>query len=221
MIEINIGAVIESRGQEVGRIERIVLDRGSYEATHLVIKHGGPLSARQILMPVGWVVRTRHDRVWIEHTAAELTALADFEVQHYARLDELGREELKHPRSKVRPTDWINYFVPLVANAFGDPYHTPGVVVTDPLLEPSESVIRRGLAVESSDGHKLGEVQEVLLSAPDWRLSGVIIERGLVLTHPMRIPGDWITRIGRDRIVLNRTREQVKAWEREQREPAR
>jgi len=155
--------------------------------------------------------------VRIGRTAADVAALPNFEVQHYARLDQLDREELEHYRSKVRPTDWVNYVVPLVANAFGDPYHTPGVIVTDELLDPSESVIRRGLAVESSDGHKLGEVHEVLLSEPDRRLSGVIIGRGFVLTHPMRIPADWITRIARNRIVLNRTRGQVADWEREQR----
>lgn len=217
MIEINIGAIVESEGREVGRVERVVLDRDSYEATHLVIRRGGPFTARQLLMPLDWIVGTERDRVKVQHPAADLASLPRFEVQHYARLDELNREELQHPRSKVRPADWVNYFVPLVANAFGDPFHTPGVKVTDQVVEPTESVIRRGLAVESRDGHKVGEVQEVLLSDPDWRLAGVVMERGFVRTHPMRIPADWITRIERDRVVLNRTREQVEAWEREQR----
>ncbi|MBK9708744.1 MAG: hypothetical protein IPO77_17585 [Acidobacteria bacterium] len=50
MIEINIGASIESEGREIGRIERVILDRTSFEATHLVIRHGGaqpmPLAIR-------------------------------------------------------------------------------------------------------------------------------------------------------------------------------
>jgi len=218
MIEINIGAAVESRGREVGRVERVVLDRDSYEATHLVIRHGGPFTGRQVLVPLGWVVGTERDRVKISRTADELASQPGFEVKHYARLDELNREELEHPRSKVKPADWVNYFVPLVANAFGDPYHTPGVKVTDPNLELSESTIRRGQAVESNDGHKLGEVREVLLSESDRGLCGVIIERGFVRTHPMRIPADWITRIEQQRIVLNRTKAQVESWEREQRE---
>ncbi|MBK9708743.1 MAG: PRC-barrel domain-containing protein [Acidobacteria bacterium] len=94
--------------------------------------------------------------------------------------------------------------------------HTPGVLVTDQLVTPSESTIKRGLAVESSDGHKMGEVQEVLLSEPEWRLSGIIIARGFVLKHPMRLPGDWIAMIERERIVLNRSREQVETWEKQQ-----
>jgi sporulation protein YlmC with PRC-barrel domain len=42
MIEIHIGATVESEGREVGRVERVVLDRDSNEATHLVVKYGGP-----------------------------------------------------------------------------------------------------------------------------------------------------------------------------------
>ena len=217
MIEIKIGAAVKSEGREVGRVARIVLDRNSYEGTHVVVKYGGPLNGRHVLMPLDWISGSEPDQVRIERTGAQLAELPDFEVEHYARLDELDREEFEHPRSKVKPSNWVNYVVPLVANAFGDPYHTPGVVVTDQMVKPSEGIIRRGCAVESRDGHKVGQVQELLLSEPDWRLTGVIIERGFVLTHPMRIPADWITRIGRDRIVLNRTREQVEAWETEQR----
>jgi sporulation protein YlmC with PRC-barrel domain len=216
MIEIKIGAIVENRGNEVGRIERVVLDREWYEVTHLVIKHGGPLNPRHILIPVDWVIASMPERVRIDRTEEEISALPNFEVQHYVNLEQLDQEHIEHPRSKVKPSDWINYFVPLFANAFGDPYHTPGVVVTDQMLTSSESVIRRGISVESCDGHKLGEVQEVLLSAPDWRLSAIIIARGFVLKHPMRMPADWIAKIERERILLNRSKKQVEEWEKQQ-----
>lgn len=216
MIEINIGVMVESHGQEVGRIERVILDRNSYEATHLVIRHGSPLHTRHIVMPVSWIAGSGHDRVRIERSESDINGLPNFEMQHYVSLDHLDEEQWEHPRSLIRPTDWINYFVPLVANAFGDPFHTQGVVVTNQLLSATESAIGRGLPVESNDEHKLGEVQEVLLSEPDWRLSGIVIARGFVLTHPLRIPGDWIALIQRDRIVLNRTKQQFEDWAKEQ-----
>ena len=34
------GRRVESGGREVGRVERVVLDRGTFEATHLVVRHG-------------------------------------------------------------------------------------------------------------------------------------------------------------------------------------
>ncbi len=213
MIEVNIGASVENRGRDIGRIESVVLDRENYEATHLVIKSGGPLHASRRLLPLGWVIASEHNRVSIDRAEAEVAALPAFELQHYVRLDRLDQEHTTHPRSKVKPADWINYFVPLVANAFGDPYHTPGVVVTDQLLASNESAIRRGLNVESSDGHKIGEVQEVLLSEPDWRLSGLVIGRGFVLTQPLRVPADWVARIERDLITLNRSKQQVEDWQ--------
>jgi len=218
MLDIHIGAIVANNEEEIGRIECIVLERDSYEATHLVVRQGRALSSRHILMPVGWVAGSAdRDHIRISRLAEEIAKLPNFELQHYVRLDMLDEEHEEHPRSKVKPADWINYFVPLIANAFGDPLHTSGVVVTDQLLGPSESAIRRGLHVESCDGHRLGEVQEVLLAEPDWGLSGIIITRGFVLKHPMRVPADWVSKIERERIVLNRSKKQVEAWERTKR----
>jgi sporulation protein YlmC with PRC-barrel domain len=215
MVDLHIGAMVENNGEEIGHLECVVLDRDSYEATHLVIKHGRALSARHMLMPVEWVTGSDRDRIRIDRSGDQVAQLPNFELQHYVRLDQLDEEHIEHPRSKVKPADWINYFVPLLANAFGDPLHTPGVVVTDQLLGPSESAIRRGINVESCDGHRLGEVQEVLLTEPDWGLSGIIITRGYVLKHPMRVPADWIAKIEQERIVLNRSKKQVEDWERQ------
>jgi sporulation protein YlmC with PRC-barrel domain len=215
MVDIHIGAMVENNGEELGRLECIVLDRDSYEATHLVVKQGRALSARHMLMPVEWVTGSDRHRIQIDQPDGQIAELPNFELQHYVSLDQLDEEHVEHPRSKVKPADWINYFVPLFANAFGDPLHTPGVVVTDQLLAPSESAIRRGINVESCDGHRLGEVQEVLLTEPDWGLSGIIITRGFVLKHPMRVPADWVAKIEQERIVLNRSKKQVEDWERQ------
>ena len=213
MIEINIGALVESHGDEIGTVERIILDHNSFEATHLVIRHGTGLHVRHILMPVNWITTANHDRVVIGRSVAEFAALPNFETQHFVSLDHLDEEQWEHPRSKIRPTDWINYLLPLVANAFGDPFHTPGVVVTNQLMEATENAIGRGLPVETNDGQKVGEVAEVLLSQPDWRLSGLIISRGRIVSHPpVRVPADWVLLIQSDRIVLNRSQEQFEAW---------
>ncbi len=216
MKEINIGAVVLSGNQDIGRVEQVVLDCETFEASHLVVRCGGALQSQHRLMPIGWVTGSEHNRVHIEQTEDELTALPNFEVQHYVRLNQLDQEHLEHPRSKIKPADWINYLVPLVAHALGDPYDPPGVRVTEPLLSASESAIHRGLLVESSDGYKVGEVQEVLFSEPDWRLSGVVIARGFILTHPMKVAADWITSITPEKVLLNRTKAQVEEWEKQQ-----
>lgn len=215
MKEINIGASVLNNGREVGSVEQIVLDCNAYEASHFVIKQGGSLQSQLRLMPANWVINADHDCVQINRSDAELADLPIFEVQHYIRLDQYDEEQETHPRSKIRPADWIYYFVPMLTHALGEPYSAPGVKVTEPLLAPSESAIRRGLPVESSDGQKVGEVQEVLFSEPDWRLSGVIIGRGFIRTHPMRVPADWISTITTDKIVLNRSKTQVEQWEKE------
>lgn len=216
MKEINIGAAVFSGNQEIGQVEQVVLDCDAYEASHLVIRCGGALQSQLRLIPIGWVTSAEHDSIHISHSASDLAELPNFEIKHYVRLDQLDQEQLEHPRSKIKPADWINYFVPLVAHALGEPYNPPGVRVTDQFISPSESAISRGLPVESSDGHKVGEVHEVLFSEPDWRLSGVVIARGFIITHPMKVPADWITKITTNRVLLNRTKSQVEEWEKQQ-----
>lgn len=216
MKEINIGAAVLSNGREIGLVEQVVLDSDSYEASHFVIKHGGALQSQLKLMPAAWVVNAEHDSIHVSEPEEELARLPNFEMQHYVRLDHLDEDHLEHPRSKIRPTDWIYYFVPLLTHALGDPYSAPGVKVTEPILAASERAIRRGSPVQSSDGHKVGEVQEILFSEPDWRLSGVIIGRGFIRTHPMRVPADWIAKLETGRILLNRSKSQVEEWEKEQ-----
>lgn len=220
MHEINIGALLESHGKEIGRVERVILDGSLFEASHLVIKLGGPLAARHVLMPIHWVTKSEHNRIGVNHTEAEAEALPNFETQHFTRLDQLDEERLEHPRSKIKPSDWINYLVPFVAGSLGEPSSPQGLIVTDPLLSNSERIIKRGLPVESTDGHKIGEVHELLLSEADWRLSGVIIARGLVRKRPMRLPADWVAKIDQERIVLNRSKQQIEDWEHQQNEDA-
>lgn len=215
MIEINIGATVESNGQDIGRVESVVLDQESFDATHLVIKQGGVLKSGHLIMPIEWVITSDSNRVQIARRDDEMSALPSFEVQHYVRLDQMEQEHAEHPRSKVKPSDWVNYFIPLVTHSLGEPYSPPGVVMTDEMLSPSESAIKRGLPIESSDGHKIGEVQEIILDKPDWRLSGVIISRGMFLKQSMRVPADWVARIERERIVLNRSKQQIDDWKQE------
>lgn len=215
MIEINIGATVESNGQDIGRVESVVLDQESFDATHLVIKQGRVLKSGHLIMPIEWVITSDSNRVRIARRDDEMSALPSFEVQHYVRLDQMEQEHAEHPRSKVKPSDWVNYFIPLVTHSLGEPYSPPGVVMTDEMLSPSESAIKRGLPIESSDGHKIGEVQEIILDKPDWRLSGVIISRGMFLKQSMRVPADWVARIERERIVLNRSKQQIDDWKQE------
>ena len=216
MKEINIGAIVLSDDRDIGRIEQVVLDCETFEASHLVVRCGNALQSQHRLMPIGWVTGSEHNRIHIGYSEEELMALPNFEMQHFVRLNQLDQEHLEHPRSKIKPSDWINYFVPLVAHALGDPYDPPGIRVTESLLSASERAIRRGLPVESSDGYKVGEVQEVLFSEPDWRLSGVVIARGFILRHPMKVAADWIVKISADKIQLNRTKAQVEEWEKQQ-----
>ncbi len=212
MIEINIGAAVESGGVELGRIEQVILDRNTGEVTHLVVRHGGALHSRHIVMPLNWITSSDSERVVIERNESELEDLPNFEMRHYVSLDRLDEEQWEHPRSRIRPTDWINYLVPLIANAFGDPLHTPGVVVTDQLLSATESAIHRGMAIVSDDEQKVGELLELLVTEPEMRFSGLIIAHGLITVRAVHIPADWVETIQHDRILLNRSYEQVESW---------
>ena len=120
---------------------------------------------------------------------------------------EVGLERVAYELALDNQAEGVRY----VEVRFAPQFHVHEHLSVENVLR----AVNRGLPVESSDGHKVGEIHEVLLSEPDWRLSGIVITRGFVLKHPMRVPADWVAKIGRDRIRLNRSRQQFEDWERQ------
>ena len=72
-------------GQDVGRVDRVVLNPKTKEVTHLVVRKG-LLFAEDKIIPLHLIATATEDRVSLREGAGELDDLPPFEEIHYIPL---------------------------------------------------------------------------------------------------------------------------------------
>lgn len=84
--------VVTAEGNEVGRVDRVVMDPTTKEVTHVVV-HKGFLFAEDKVVPISLIDAASEERVTLREDAGDLQALPVFEETHYVQAgDELGPE---------------------------------------------------------------------------------------------------------------------------------
>src|SRR5262245_41846039 len=82
-MEIKVGAsVLTADNENVGRVERIVLDPQTKAVTHLVVRRG-LLNALEKVVPMDLVTAGGEDNVRLSEAAPDLQTWPDFQEEHY------------------------------------------------------------------------------------------------------------------------------------------
>jgi uncharacterized protein YrrD len=217
-MKINIGANVECRGERVGTIKRLILDPTSFDLQQIVVARGGFLTAREVLVPVDRIYEAKEECITLDLSLAELETLPDFEETVYVSLDRLDRDvNAPGPLAYIEPALTSFYFIPQVPL----PDNSPAAEATTVKhIQPEACEINAGMEVYAGQ-HKVGEISEVIVDSCDKRATGFVIERGWLFTHNVNIPADWVGSIEGDRILLNRTKEQIEQLDEEQHRIAR
>jgi uncharacterized protein YrrD len=71
--------VMSSDGQQIGDVERLLVDTGSNRITHLVISQGTFFKDRR-LVPAHWVKSVAEDKVYLSVSAELLESLPAYEA---------------------------------------------------------------------------------------------------------------------------------------------
>ena len=80
-------AVFTSTGEEVGHIDRVVIDPGTKEVTGIVVRKGF-LFTEDKVVPISLIAAATDERVTLREDAGDLQALPDFEETHYIAYDD-------------------------------------------------------------------------------------------------------------------------------------
>src|ERR671918_2031151 len=87
-------SVYTPSGDEVGKINRFVLDPATNEVTHIIVQKGWLLPEDKVV-PITMVSTATEDRVVLNQQAAELDQLPPFEETHFIELTD----------EEIRPTE--------------------------------------------------------------------------------------------------------------------
>jgi uncharacterized protein YrrD len=197
-------SVFTAHGEQVGDIDRVVLDPRTKEVTHIVVRKGF-LFTEDKVVSVDLIASATEDRVVLREDAGDLQHLPDFEVEHFVLLN-----EAEFARTQARP----DFPPPLYAYPpfYGTAYGTTNAYPASPTRThvtrmernvPEDTVaLEEGAQVISADGEHVGDVERVLTGPQADRATHFVISQGLLLKEKKLVPAIWVDSIYEDKVHL-------------------
>lgn len=199
-MRIKLGAkVVTQNNEDVGEIERVVLDPKTEEMTHVVIQKG-LLFSEDKLVPVSMLGVTGDDEIKLRATEEEINLLPDFESRKFLLYSDLN-EAYKQERGYATP---VIMYPPagLGHVGMGMPAQPPLVARVEENI-PEESVaLQDGADVIGMEGEKVGEVEEVYIDPELDQANYILVSKGFILKQRKLVPMDWVQEYKEGKIHL-------------------
>jgi uncharacterized protein YrrD len=193
-------SVLTAGGDEVGRVDRVVIDPQSQRVTHVVVRKG-TLFTEDKVVPMEMIETADEEQVRLREDAGDLESLPDFIVEEFIPIEgEWGSST--DAWGYVPPFFW---YPPLgQAHPLGYPgYPVPPYKVETERNVPDYTVsLKEGADVLSADGDKVGEVSRVILDPDTDRVTHFLISEGLLFKERKLIPLHWVGEVVENEVRL-------------------
>ena len=195
-MDIQLDAPVVSRdGADLGKIDKVIFDPQSGQTKSIVVRKGMIL-ARDVAIPTEHIRVAAPTRVELDMSKQEIDALPDFVEADYSW----------PPQNWVAPYAWPAGAV-LWPMAY--PAATPVSGPADEELERARqrdmqnAIIGHGAEVVAIDGEKVGSVENMMVDPATHKPSRVILRRGVLFKEDVELPGDWVSSVDDEKVVLN------------------
>jgi uncharacterized protein YrrD len=193
--------VFTQSGEEVGKINRFLLDPATNEVTHIVVQKGWLLPEDKVV-PIGMISTATKEQVILNQKTGDLDQLPPFEETHFV---ELTDEEIRKTDSSLRYAPAYYWYPP--SGYIGYPGFGPGYYGWPPVETtrniPADTVpLKEGADVISSDGEHVGDVERLFVDAESDKATHFLISEGLLFKERKLIPAHWIRSIEEDKVNL-------------------
>lgn len=192
-------AVISADGQEIGRIDRVVLNPQTKTVTHLVIRPG--FFTEDKLLPVQLVAVTSRERVMLLEKATDLQDLPLFEEIHF-----IPAEDTDPDANLVRPFYWSPRLTTGKWGYLGYPLPVeetePRKTETTRNIPDNTVALKGGATVISADGQQVGNVERILTQPQGDRATHFVVSQGWLFKERRVIPISWISTIDEEEVRL-------------------
>jgi uncharacterized protein YrrD len=211
-MQVSLGATVRTAdGENVGSIDKLILDPHSHDVKTAVVRKGFILT-EDVEIPLDALDSVSEDEVRLHLSADEVRSLPRFSEANYTA----PPPSYAMPAGYTYPSDRLLWplAVPAYPMAF-PPYWTPPPgpegEVRDMLRQQDleNVVIDEGSDVYSSDEHKIGEVHKVIFDSASGRPSRILVRRGFLFTEDFELPASLIASLDDGVIHLNQTRDAI------------
>lgn len=194
-------SIYNAAGEEIGQVERVVINPDSKEITHIVVRRG-ILFTEDRVIPIGLVASTSDEGVTLRSDAGELEELPYFEVDQYVNLNEEEIERADYPPDFAPPLYWY-------PSAGAPPIGYPGYPGQPHIVKKARNIpantvpVKEGAKVISADGKQVGEVKRIFTGPDDKVVTHFLISKGILFEEQKLAPVSWIDRIEETQIHLS------------------
>lgn len=191
--------VVTPGGEEVGKINRFVLDPETNEVTHMVVQKGW-LFTEDKVVPLEMVDSATNEKVVLLETTGNFEQFPPFEERHFVRAieepDSPGSEPVYHH------TQAYYWYPPYgyVGSPIG--YYGWPPVTTERNIPENTVALKEGADVMSSDDKHVGDVERLFIEPGSNRASHFLISQGLLFKDRKLVPAHWVRTVAEDKIHL-------------------
>jgi uncharacterized protein YrrD len=191
--------IFSATGEELGKLDRIVLDPGTGEVTHIVLRKGWFFQEDRVI-PVQWITSTDGSKVHLSKEVENLEDLPLFEETHYV---DPGAEDAEGERETAIPAAPPLYWYPPVSIPIGFPayYRMPFAVETDRNIPEGAIPLKDGAKVYATGGEHVGDIER-LYTGEGERVTHFVLSSGLLFVKKKLVPSHWIASVSEGEIHL-------------------
>src|SRR5687767_5861345 len=195
-------SVFTTNGEEVGKINRFVLDPATNEVTHIVVQKGWLLPEDKVV-PLRMISAATEERVVLNEDIGDFEQLPPFEETHYIELTEDDTSPPERPTHPYAP----GYYLYPPSGYTGYPTYGLGYYGWPPVETvqniPGNTIpLKEGSNVISSDDKHIGDVERLFVDAGSNRVTHFLVSQGLLFKEQKLVPADWVTSVEEDRVRL-------------------
>lgn len=202
-MELKEGAdVFTASGEQVGKINRFVLDPATDEVTHIVVQKGWLLPADKVV-PIA-MIRSATDEKVVLNEDIKFEDLPAFEETHFVELTQSDIPATTSPTDQLAP---VYYWYPpsgyLGYPRFGMEYYGWPPAVTTRNIPADTIPLKEGANVMSSDDHHVGDVERVFIDPDSHKATHILISQGMLFKEQKLVPTHWIRSVEEDKVQLS------------------
>ena len=205
--------VVDSTGQGVGTVSRLVLHHASRQVSGVVVQQG-VFDRREIVVPVD-KVSAFGDEVRLSLRAADLAGLDLFNPVPLQAMPDHWEMPMGFDQRDfflVGGDGWSESILPFETTSPSVSGTRAYVRDPDAAAERVEPDIAAGMPVYDRDGQRMGDVEAVEIDGVSGRIARIVVRRGILFTTETSIPATLIDSVT-DRITLRASSDAVKRLE--------
>lgn len=217
--------VYTADGQEVGAIDRVVINPATTEVSHVVVRQGW-LFTEDKVVPTAWIDQATGEQVRLRADIDSLDELPPFEETHYLPYDDASRADggnatadanrSAYTGGYARPyypypalgAAWPGYYgygaygYPMGYYAAGTYADQPYTVETERNIPEGAIALQQGATVVDKHGDQVGTVARVFTDDETQQVTHLLIAEGWLFKEKHLVPTYWISEATDEEVQL-------------------